>query len=173
MPVTYAEVCATTQNKDLTPYQSEYEGYMGNYGNTLDRWYRRAAVVLWPRQRSFTARAEAGSQGALRELQGHLDAGDLDRARTLARSLAPVWKHHGSGEAIAAFFAAALPVAVGVRDADTATMLLAPFGVETLGERHARGLAAAAARYGRTWAREAVSSWFVTVGAYSGADRAA
>ena len=173
LPVAYAEVCATTENEDLMPYQSEYEGYMGNYGNTLDRWYRRAAVVVWPRERAFTARAEAGSEGALRELQGHLDAGDLDRARTLAQSLAPFWKHHGSGEAAAALFAAALPVAVGLREADTATMLLAPFGVETLGERHAPGLAAAAARYGRTWARGAVSSWFGTVGAYTGADRAA
>ena len=26
--------------RGLAPYQSEYEGYMGNYGNTLDRWYR-------------------------------------------------------------------------------------------------------------------------------------
>ncbi|MGW6413013.1 2OG-Fe(II) oxygenase [Streptomyces vinaceus] len=173
LPVAYAEVCATTENKDLTPCHSEYEGYMGNYGNTLDRWYRRAAVVLWPRQRSFTARAEAGSEGALRELQGHLDAGDLDRARTLARSLAPFWKHHGSGEAAGALFAAALTVAVGLREADTATMLLAPFGVETLDERHAPGLAAAAARYGQTWACGAVSSWFGTAGAYTGADRAA
>ena len=32
----------------LTPYASEYEGYMGNYGNTMDRWYRRAALVVWP-----------------------------------------------------------------------------------------------------------------------------
>src|SRR5215475_5667118 len=44
------EVCATTPNADLEPYKSEYEGYMGNFGNTLDRWYRRAAVVLWPRE---------------------------------------------------------------------------------------------------------------------------
>ncbi|MFI5868434.1 2OG-Fe(II) oxygenase [Streptomyces sp. NPDC051546] len=173
LPVAYAEVCATTENKDLTPYQSEYEGYMGNYGNTLDRWYRRAAVVLWPRQRSFTARAEAGSEDALHELQGHLDAGNLDRARTLARSLAPFWKHRGSGERAVALFAAAVPVAVGLREADTATMLLAPFGVETLSERHAPGLAAAAARYGRTWARRAVSHWFATVSAHTGADRAA
>ncbi|MGW6263163.1 2OG-Fe(II) oxygenase [Streptomyces sp. NPDC055085] len=174
LSVAYAEVCATTENKNLTPYQSEYEGYMGNYGNTLDRWYRRAAVVVWPRQRSFTARAEAGSEGALRELQGHLDAGDPDRARTLARSLAPFWKHHGSGEEAAALFAVALPVAVGLRDAGTATMLLAPFGVETLGERHAPGLAVAAARYGRRWSRRMVSNWFSTVvGAYTGADRAA
>jgi 2-oxoglutarate-Fe(II)-dependent oxygenase superfamily protein len=97
LPAAYAEVCATTENADLTPYRSEYEGYMGNYGNTLDRWYRRAAVVLWPRQRSFTARAEAGSEGALRELQGHLDAGHLDRARTLARDRRGTARHHKGG----------------------------------------------------------------------------
>jgi hypothetical protein len=173
LPVPYSEVCATTENKDLTPYQSEYEGYMGNYGNTLDRWYRRAAVVLWPRQRSFAARAEAGSKGALRELQDLLDVGELDQARLLAQPLAPFWKHHGSGEAAAPLFAAALHVAVGLREADTAAMLLAPFGVKTLAEEHAPDLAAAAARYGRTWTRKTVGTWFGTVGAYTGADRAA
>ncbi|MCC7060865.1 MAG: 2OG-Fe(II) oxygenase, partial [Burkholderiaceae bacterium] len=33
------EVCATTPTSELTPRATEYEGYMGNYGNTLDRWY--------------------------------------------------------------------------------------------------------------------------------------
>ncbi|MFJ8488800.1 2OG-Fe(II) oxygenase [Streptomyces sp. NPDC094038] len=173
LPVSYAEVCATTESRDLTPYQSEYEGYMGNYGNTLDRWYRRAAVVLWPRQRSFAARAEAGSEQALHELQGHLAAGELDHARTLARSLSPFWQHHGPGEASAPLFAAALRVAVGLRDPDTAAMLLAPFGVETLREEHGADLAEAAARYGREWARKAVGNWYGPAGAYTGADRAA
>jgi len=53
------ELCATTPSVALQPYQSQYEGYMGNYGNTMDRWYRRAAVVVWPRQRAFAVRAEA------------------------------------------------------------------------------------------------------------------
>jgi 2OG-Fe(II) oxygenase superfamily len=74
------EVCASTPSADLTPYQSEYEGYMGNYGNTLDRWYRRAAVVVWPRDRAFAARAEAGSQWALAELHARIEAGDLEGA---------------------------------------------------------------------------------------------
>jgi len=42
------EVCVSTPTAQLRPYESEYEGYMGNYGNTMDRWYRRAAVVVWP-----------------------------------------------------------------------------------------------------------------------------
>jgi hypothetical protein len=87
-----SEVCATTPNVNLTPYQSEYEGYMGNYGNTLDRWYRRAAVVVWPRDRAFEARAEAGSQWALSELRIRIEAEDLDGARAAAESLAPFWK---------------------------------------------------------------------------------
>jgi hypothetical protein len=36
------EVCASTPTGALAPYSSEYEGYMGNWGNTLDRWYHRA-----------------------------------------------------------------------------------------------------------------------------------
>ena len=173
LPVSYAEVCATTENKDLTPYQSEYEGYMGNYGNTLDRWYRRAAVVLWPRQRSFAARAEACSEWALQELQDHLTDGKPELARSLARSLAPFWNHHGSGPDVAPLFTTALSVAVALNEADTATMLLVPFGVETLTEHHAPDLSKAAAQYGRAWVREAVSTWFGPVGAYSGADREA
>ena len=42
------QVCASTPSADLKPHDSEYTGYMGNYGNTMDRWYRRAAVVVWP-----------------------------------------------------------------------------------------------------------------------------
>ena len=65
---------------------------MGNYGNTLDRWYRRAAVVVWPRDRAFAARAEAGSQWALSQLRDRIEAGDLEGARAAAESLAPFWR---------------------------------------------------------------------------------
>jgi len=69
---------------------------MGNYGNTLDRWYRRAAVVVWARDRAFAARAEAGPQEALSELHARIGAGDLDGARVAAESLAPFWNKIGS-----------------------------------------------------------------------------
>ena len=37
--------------------ESEYEGYMGNWGDTLDRWYHRGAIIGGPgRRRSRTAR---------------------------------------------------------------------------------------------------------------------
>jgi hypothetical protein len=62
------EVCASTPTGDLTPYSSEYEGDMGNWGNTLDRWYQRAAVIVWPGDRAFANRAETSPAWALDEL---------------------------------------------------------------------------------------------------------
>jgi hypothetical protein len=41
------EACWTKDTEDFEPFDTQYEGYMGNYGNTVDYWYRRAAVVLW------------------------------------------------------------------------------------------------------------------------------
>ena len=152
-----SEVCATTPSADLVPYQSEYEGYMGNYGNTLDRWYRRAAVVVWARDRAFAARAEAGSQWALSELRARIEAGDLEGARAGAESLAPFWKKIGSQ---AGLLGTALQVAAGLGAAGTAAMLLEPFRVETVAPDHAGGLAAAAGRYGEEWARGVIAGWF-------------
>jgi len=151
-----SEVCATTPSANLAPYQSEYEGYMGNYGNTLDRWYRRAAVVVWARDRAFAARAEAGSQWALSELHTRLEAGDLEGARAAAESLAPFWKKVGSQ---AGLLGTALQVAAGLGAAGTAAMLLEPFRVETVGPEHAGGLAATG-QYGEEWTRRVIDGWF-------------
>ena len=151
-----SEVCATTPSANLTPYQSEYEGYMGNYGNTLDRWYRRAAVVVWARDRAFAARAEAGSQWALSELHTRIEAGDLEGARAAAESLAPFWKKIGSQ---AGLLGTALRVAAGLGAAGTAAMLLEPFRVETVTPEHA-GRLAAAGQYGEEWTRGVIDGWF-------------
>jgi 2OG-Fe(II) oxygenase superfamily len=145
------EVGATTPSADLTPYRSEYEGYMGNYGNTLDRWYRRAAVVAWPRDRAFAARAEAGSRWALSELHTRIEAGDLEGARAAAESLAPFWKTIGSQ---AKLLDTALHVAAGLDAAGTAAMLLEPFRVEMAAPEHAGGLAAAAGQWPACWDRQ-------------------
>jgi hypothetical protein len=123
----------------------------------LDRWYRRAAIVVCPRDRAFTARAEAGSQWALYELRDRIEAGDLEVARAAAVSLAPFWKKVGSQPDL---FGTALDVAAGLGAAETATMLLEPFRVETLTQDHATGLAAAAGRYGQEWTRDVIHGWF-------------
>ena len=154
LPLGDHEVCAVTPSRSLTPYNSEYEGYMGNYGNTVDRWYRRAAVVVWPQEKSFAARAEAGSAWALKTLLNRIDLGDLEGARSDAASLEPFWRHI---EAHA--LPAALEVAAGLRDPATARMVLAPFHLEMLTADHAPLLAAVALVYGDAWAQDLIGSW--------------
>jgi hypothetical protein len=78
------EVCTSTPSGALEPYSSEYEGYMGNWGNTLDRWYHRAAVIVWPREQAFANRAETSPAWALGELAAMAAAGDVPGARAAA-----------------------------------------------------------------------------------------
>ena len=148
--------CATTPSADLVPYQSEYEGYMGNYGNTLDRWYRRAAVVVWPLDRAFAARAEAGSQWALSELCTRIEAGDLEGARAGAESLAPFWKKIDRRPDCWARRCMRRR-AWGGRDGGDAAGAVP---VETVAPEHAGGLAAGAGQYGEEWTRGVIAGWF-------------
>ena len=48
-----SEIFFGKPNSQFDPSDEEYEGFMGNYGNTLDRWYHRAAIVLWPKEKHF------------------------------------------------------------------------------------------------------------------------
>ena len=41
---------------------------MGNYGDTLDRWYHRAAVVLWPRSHAFRMLVKKAPEAAARQI---------------------------------------------------------------------------------------------------------
>lgn len=154
LPLGQHEVCAVTPSRSLTPYHSEYEGYMGNYGNTVDRWYRRAVVVVWPKERSFAARAEAGSTWALRTLLSRIDAGDLEGARADAMSLEPFWLHI---EAHA--LSPALQVAEGLHDPVAARVVLAPFRLEMLSADHVELLASVASVYGDPWLQELIDAW--------------
>lgn len=54
------QICVTRETDSFDPYKREHEGYMGNYGDTLERWYRRAALLLWPKSQAFARSVSAG-----------------------------------------------------------------------------------------------------------------
>lgn len=47
------------------PDKEDYEGYTGNEGMTLDRWYHRAAVVVWRAASHFDVLCQAGTTAAV------------------------------------------------------------------------------------------------------------
>ena len=154
-----AEVCSTTPSSALEPYASEYEGYMGNYGNTMDRWYRRAAIVLWPRERGFIVRAEASPAWALKTLSQRIRTGALPESREMAMSMLPFWGSVAPREGRRGFFDQALRVAEGLDASSPAASLLQPFGVEDLTPGRAPAFVALTKLYGDDWVRQLLEEW--------------
>jgi hypothetical protein len=120
---------------------------MGNWGNTLDRWYHRAAVVVWPREQAFANRAETSPAWALDELAPFWDS--AVRARTAEET--------GRDSEL---FGKALRVADAVADAKAAAMLLHPFRIESLTDAYVNSFGKIAGRYGQRWTAELLRTWF-------------
>ncbi|MDE3133763.1 MAG: 2OG-Fe(II) oxygenase [Acidobacteriota bacterium] len=154
-----AEVCESTALDELRPYAVEYEGYMGNWGNTLDRWYHRGAAVVWPRALSFALQALADPEFALGELLALARKGDLAGARAAAATLEPFWDEAAAKVTTKRFLGKALRAARLLDDPDEAAALLAPFSLELLGRSHAAALAALTGHYGEAWTQALVSAW--------------
>ena len=153
------EVCSTTGSEDLEPYASEYEGYMGNWGNTLDRWYHRGAVVLWPRSRDFAIRAEASPTWALDALLARLRTGDLVGAQEQAATLAPIWARAVRAVEAPGVFGTALATAALLEEPALAVMLLGPFRLEMLTAARAAAMCTLVERYGTSWVETLVEAW--------------
>ncbi len=64
IPVEREEVVPQDSLTAIEP-EEDFEGYTGNAGMTLERWYRHAAVVLWPDERHLDILCEVGSRRAV------------------------------------------------------------------------------------------------------------
>ena len=101
------EIVADTALDDMEPSQEDFEGYTGNEGMTLDRWYHRAAVVIWPRSRHFQVLSGAGTEASIGGLEAMVKR--LKRAKkaerdglrreclSFASAITDSWNAGGSG----------------------------------------------------------------------------
>lgn len=138
LPLAADDMCVVTPSRFLKPYDSQYEGYMGNYGNTVENWYRRAALVLWPTGQGFAVRALANPGWALDVALASVRSGDLERARTEVRVLTRGWGRSAPEDSMNT----ALELAAGVQDRAMALALVTPYRLEMLSPDSARPLAA-------------------------------
>ncbi len=58
-------IVSSTPIDDWKPTSEEFEGYTGNAGNTLDRWYHRSAIVVWHRDHHFEVVASSGANDSI------------------------------------------------------------------------------------------------------------
>lgn len=81
---------------ELEPDEEEFREASGNEGASFDRTYRRAVLVLWPRNRRIRVEAAAGLSVLLPRLEAMLGAGAAARAEVLdyATALVERWEPH-------------------------------------------------------------------------------
>ena len=83
------EVFQSKPNKILKPYRSKHTEWMGNDGNTLDRWYHRGAIVMWPQkmhcQAIFGANIDFFISLAEEAIKQNADNVFIDIAKELAK----------------------------------------------------------------------------------------
>jgi hypothetical protein len=79
MAVDEAEIVSDRAPEDWDLGREEFEGYTGNAGMTLERWYHRAAVVIWPKEKNFEVLCDAGTDAAIAGIKKLV--GRLKRAR--------------------------------------------------------------------------------------------
>lgn len=63
------EIVSSQPLQDWPISREEFEGFTGNAGMTLERWYHRAAVVVWPRRNHFQVLCGAGTDTAIAGLE--------------------------------------------------------------------------------------------------------
>jgi hypothetical protein len=101
IPVEEDELLDPDALRDVEP-EEEYEGYTGNEGMTLDRWYRHAALFVWPDKQHFEVLCGAGSERAIESLKLLVDqwqkapqgraAALRAQCIELARAIIATWK---------------------------------------------------------------------------------
>jgi hypothetical protein len=154
-----AELCYTRASVDLEPFESEHEGYTGNAGNTVEHWYHRAAVVLWPRERTFVIRAKASPRWGIGEVAKSLRARNPAAAISMAQRLLPFWANATGRTEKPALFDATVKVAAKLGDPSVAAALLQPFALTALAPKAALRLTELLAAYGLDWCRTLVRNW--------------
>jgi hypothetical protein len=153
------EVCFTRASRELSPFKSEHEGWMGSHGNTVERWYHRAAVLMWPRERNFVIRAKGSPEWALGEILAQIRAGALREAAEKARSLLPFWSRVAPREPSAAFCEQLLHVLDALSNSNLSSALLAPLGPHVLLPKVLPMFVSLTTRHGSPWAKQVFSAW--------------
>lgn len=151
--VTRKALCYHLPNDEFEPSETEYEGYMGNYGNTVDYWYHRAAIIIWRKSDSFVFSFLNDPNSVVKELVDNITAGIYSQLEKLW----PYWSEHKC-ELID--LRVLLELAILVNEPDMAAKILQYCSSSSLTKCVNDSMCKLFAHYGRDWAVKTLDSWF-------------
>lgn len=136
----------------------EYEGYMGNYGETLDYWYRRAALVIQTPLAAEANRFTTDFDAALADALAMAREGRSDKLsqRLQAARKALRMQCQTSGRKLLGHYA---ELAISLPDAAQAHELCEGFAWAELQPSDAETLAHLARRWDAPWMQALLQTW--------------
>lgn len=158
LPVAESDTASFSDTDESFLVNQEYEGYMGNYGETLDYWYRRAALVIQTPTAEEAGRFVSDFDAALADAVALARQGRGDelatRLHAATRALDAQRQQRGR-----ALFAAYCKLAAALPDADQARGIMQGFDWVELQSADARALARLSARRGEAWTADLIDAW--------------
>jgi hypothetical protein len=158
LPVGEADTASFSDTDESFLVNQEYEGYMGNYGETLDYWYRRAALVIQTTVAEEAGRFVTDFDAALADalVLARQGRGDELGSRLHAASKAVGTQRQQRGRAL---FGTYSKLAAALPDAERARCLMEGFDWVELRSADARALARLCSRRGEVWAAGLIDAW--------------
>lgn len=153
------QICYTKETSAFKPDNSEYEGFMGNYGNTVDYWYKRASLILWRASDSIAMNFLLNYKNALKELQALTqDSGNKEQILEII-SKAKEYLHRKNEEDQKEIFITLINVALYLEKQDLAKSILADFKWQVLNPVVADLLVKLQKSYGSDWFIALAEGW--------------
>lgn len=142
----------------------QYEGYMGNYGETLDYWYRRAALVIRTPLVDERDRFELDFDAALDDARqlARESARDPAQGAVLAERVQAASRALSAGVSAQgrALLAAYSEIAAALPEPEAATALMSPFDPARLEAPDAEVLARLGRQRGTDWLCGLLRVWY-------------
>lgn len=165
LPVPPGEAESFTKTDSAFLVNEEYEGYMGNYGETLDHWYRRAALVLQTPLAAEAGRYVTDFDAALADARALARAGRGDELAARLQAARAALDHgvRTRGRQVLQAYA---ELAAALPDAGQARALCLGFEWSGFEPGDAPALALLAGRWGAVWTVALVQAWARPEGAW-------
>lgn len=158
--VSDSELCWTKASNEFEPFDSDYEGYMGNYGNTMDRWYHRAAIILWPQKDHDSVLFDIDANSVISGLYKLTKKKSQEtRIRQIITSLSPYWPEQVRRNCESNVQDAIFNLAIYINDSQLAQVMLGCFGMQVITPARIPLLMSLQRAYGTSWLLTLLEAW--------------
>ncbi len=150
-------ICWTKETGDFEPSETDYQGYMGNYGNTMDYWYRRAAIVLWHESSRIPMNFDLDYEESMKELVAITKSpGQEEKALSVVKKAGKYLLNTKENKINFGVFS---DIALYIQDKEVAQFILYHFEWAILDSDIAQTLVKLQNLYGVSWCLDLMERW--------------